>query len=90
MGGGVDAKWSPDGSEIFYRRGNTIMAVPVSIGATLDVGTPEALFSGNWDFAQERNWTPTPDRRFVMVRADPRATRQLQVVLNWFTEIEGR
>jgi serine/threonine-protein kinase len=90
IGGGSDAKWARDGSEVFYRRGSTIMAVPIENAATLQVGTPVELFSGNWDFAQERNWDPTPDGRFVMVQADPRATRQLQVVVNWFAEIEGR
>jgi hypothetical protein len=47
------------------------------------------LFSGAFDFSQERNWSPSPDGSFVMIKADPTMGRQLRVVLNWFDELAG-
>ena len=89
MGGGLDPVWSRDGSEIFFRRGNTIVAVPVRTASGFDVtGPPAELFSGAFDFTQEGNWDVMPDGRFLMVQGDPTTTRQLQVVLNWFEELQ--
>lgn len=87
VGGGSDGTWSADGTEIFYRSGSTIMAVPVKTSPAFSPGIPEPLFSGPYDFAQGGNWDVGPDGRFVMIRADPRTSRQFQVVPNWFEEI---
>ncbi len=89
IGGGTDPRWSVDGTELFYRNGNTIMAVPIEATPTFSAGRPEPVFSGPYDFSQESNWDVTPDGRFLMIRPDPRS-RQLQVVLNWFAEITKR
>lgn len=89
IGGGVDGKWSDDGTEIFYRNGNAIMAASVETTPTFSPGAPEQLFSEPFDFLQVSNWDPTPDGRFLMIRSDPRS-RQFQVVLNWFEEIADR
>jgi Tol biopolymer transport system component len=88
IGGGTDPVWSADGTELFYRSGNTIMAVAVQATPTFSVTTaPTPLFSGPYDFTQTRNWAMGPNGQFVMIKSDPATTRQLQVVLNWFEEI---
>ncbi|MBI4892330.1 MAG: PD40 domain-containing protein [Acidobacteria bacterium] len=38
--------WRKDGKEILYRRGTTLMAVPVAWGAGPSFGSPRALFTG--------------------------------------------
>ena len=44
-GGGVEPVWSRDGKEIFFRKGDAMMVVPVeSRGSELRAGTPERLF----------------------------------------------
>ncbi len=91
VGGGVDPNWSADGSELFHRAGNTIMAVEVdgSVGSFVP-SPPVPLFSGQYDFSQDGNWTVGPDRQFVMIKSDPTTSRQFQVVLNWFEELKAK
>ncbi len=89
--GGTDPIWSRDGTELFYRSGSRIMSAahhPLSTSGAFDV--PRALFSGAFDFSQDRNWTLSPDGSFIMVRADPTLGRQLRVVFNWFNELTGK
>jgi Tol biopolymer transport system component len=89
--GGHSPVWSPNGRELFYMTGATLMAVPVgSRGAEFAAGAPAALFSGPFDTTQNKNFDVFPDGSgFVMVEADPdaRPTR-LQVVLNWTEELK--
>jgi hypothetical protein len=90
--GGADPVWSPDGTELFYRSGTRIMSVvhrARSGGALGAFGAPRELFSGAFDFSQDRNWALSPDGSFVMVMADPTTSRQLRVVFNWFDELRG-
>ena len=87
--GGTEPTWSRDGSELFFRAGSRIMSAarnPVS-GA---FSAPRGLFSGSFDFSQERNWALSPDGSFIMIKADPTMGRQLRVVFNWFDELADR
>lgn len=36
--------WSDDGRELFYKRGNSVLALPVTPGAGFALGTPRTLF----------------------------------------------
>ena len=91
--GGDEPKWSRDGSELFYRRGNDMMAVPFDAAADPPVGRPEQLFSlstpvGPWNIP---NYDVAPDGRFVMPVADQDVEPpQLVIVLNWFEELRER
>jgi serine/threonine-protein kinase len=90
-GGGVDPVWSADGTELYYRRGNTIRAVPARTGQQFQVlGPATDLFSAPYDFTQTGNWTLGPGGRFLMIKADPTMTTRLHVVLNWFEELRAR
>lgn len=40
-------RWRSDGRELYYLRGGTVVAVPVTGGATFSFGTPRTLFSVN-------------------------------------------
>ena len=46
--GGAEPLWSRDGRELFYRRGNAMMVVPLGGSSTLSVGTPRVLFEGSY------------------------------------------
>ncbi len=37
--------WGDDGRELFYRRGNAVMALPVTLSAGFAFGTPEKIFN---------------------------------------------
>jgi serine/threonine-protein kinase len=88
--GGTEPRWSRDGAQLFYRSGSRIMSVAHDRRSTAGAfGTPQVLFSGTFDFSQERNWSPSPDGSFIMIKADPTMGRQLRVVLNWFDDLTG-
>jgi Tol biopolymer transport system component/tRNA A-37 threonylcarbamoyl transferase component Bud32 len=47
-GGGREPVWSRDGTELFYRLGNAMLAVPVTLGEQFEAGTPVQLFTGDF------------------------------------------
>lgn len=92
--GGFEPMWSPAGGEIFYRRGNQMLAVPVSTSPSVTVGTPEVLFEGrfrrNANLDRVLGYDVTPDgTQFIMSRdVEVEPVYNLHVVLNWFEELE--
>jgi serine/threonine-protein kinase len=91
--GGVDPVWSRQGRELFYRKGDDIMAVPVTTSADFSAGRPRRLFAMRFDAADNGpNYDAAPDGTwFVMPRSDQAPLRdELHLVLNWFGEILTR
>ena len=93
--GGDEPVWSPQGNELFYRRGAQMIAVPVSTASGITLGNPAVLFEGRYDVdpfnADATNYDVTRDgQRFVMVRpvADAARSLQLNVVVNWYEELK--
>jgi Tol biopolymer transport system component len=93
--GGIDPLWRADGRELFYRAADkTIMAVPVSAGATFELGTAQALFKaeltlsgfGGW------RWWPAPDgKRFLLNTPIGGASdARFVVVTDWSAELRKR
>jgi Tol biopolymer transport system component len=88
--GGWTPVWAPDGRELFYMNGATLMVVPVTTdGGTLVAGKPELLFDGPFDTSQNHNFDVFPDgEHFVMVETDPDANpTKIDVVQNWAGEV---
>jgi len=93
--GGAEPVWSPDGRELFYRNGDSLLTVPVD-GAQVDAsafGRPRELFT------LRRPWTPggggrhydiaPGGDRFVMtIPAADVVPSELCVVLNWTEELK--
>ena len=91
--GGTEPAWSPDGRELFYRRGDQMLAVPIATAPQFTAGAGRVLFEGAYDALEgARNYDISPDgRQFVMVRSDPAEPRQrLYVAANWFEALESR
>jgi eukaryotic-like serine/threonine-protein kinase len=92
--GGTEPVWSRDGHELFYRRGDTMMAVSVTIaGPTLSMSSPQRLFAGSYlpdtsVAAAYPNYDVAPDGRFLMVSPAPATTASVVVVHNWFEELK--
>ncbi len=90
--GGTEPVWSPDGKEVFYRRGRDLMVVEVETGDTLSVGRPRPLFSRDYrlDNTGHPSYDVSPDKQsFVMIqesRDEP--LTEIHIVLNWFEELE--
>ncbi len=93
MQGGREPVWSADGTELFYRRGNDLMVVPISTTPTLELETPQPLldvsaFASVRKGPGGRNYDVSRDgERFLFVGRGE-YPRDLHVVLNWFQELE--
>jgi Tol biopolymer transport system component len=86
--GGVEPRWSPDGTELFYFSGQTLMTVPVRVTPTFSAGTAVPLFDAavvpNYTSDSHR-WQLSPDgRRFLLlVVAGGSEAPPLDVIVNW-------
>ena len=62
-----------------------MVAVPVTLEPSFRPGTPEPLFSGNY----ARRFDVFPDgQHFAMITFTEVDLRELEVVVNWSTELE--
>jgi serine/threonine-protein kinase len=90
--GGQEPIWSPDGKELFYRKGDDILSVSVSTDDGLQVGIPRVELH---DLSIAKTWANyriSPDgKRFLVLQRDPAAVpRQINVILNWRREFDER
>ncbi|MGH9581041.1 MAG: TolB family protein, partial [Terriglobales bacterium] len=89
--GGTHPVWIADGTQIFYRQGDAMMAASVREAGEFTVSKPRQLFRGNYSYGMGismANYDVTRDgRRIVMVRDESSAQGSVQVALNWFEEL---
>ena len=97
INGGSQPRWRPDGKELFYVEGDTLMAVAVETSPVLAVETPEALFSspgfvGN--VANLLNYDVAPGgQKFILpeqVTVEGENPPTIRVVQNWHEEFRDR
>ena len=91
-GGGTQPVWARDGSEIFYRSGDRMMSVPITVDSEIRLGTSVTLFEGSFD-PGEWGWVnydvSRDGQRFAMLQ--PVVTTEpdeIVIVLNWFEELK--
>ncbi len=89
-GGGTDPMWAPDGKEIFYRNGDEMWSVTVETRAGFEVIGRQLLFKG--DYYRGTNYTaydydPKSDRFLMIKNPEEVPERQINVVVNWFEEL---
>ncbi|MBI5084251.1 MAG: protein kinase [Acidobacteria bacterium] len=90
-GGGTVPYWSGRGDELFFLRGNVLMAAQVSGGTQFRAGVPRELFDGDsagvemFSFAiQQTAYGVSPDgQRIVTVRRSGRGKPVINFVENW-------
>jgi len=99
--GGTDPVWRRDGREMFYRNGDSMMAVPIAAGPAFTAGRPQELWKGSYSHGMSSscgapgltssNYDVTPDGlRFLMVRdedVEKEAAREFVVVQGWGAEL---
>jgi serine/threonine-protein kinase len=102
INGGDGPLWSPDGRELYYRNGESVMAVPVETRPIFKPGKPKALFRGTYfsvivGQAVLSQWDISPDgKRFLMMKEatstgkPAESPRKINIVLNWFEELKQR
>jgi len=98
--GGESPMWSPDGKELFYAAGDTIMHVAIGGGASLDAGTPAPLFRIPGHHAAPRLTGSvsrpvisgiTPDKQHFLFRlGTEQGLPSINVVLNWRKALQER
>ena len=88
--GGSEPVWSRDGTELYYRHGDSIMSVPVSTDSGFRVGSPrEVLVEPPLPGAGGNpNYDVFPDGRFLVRHAAPGTSiDRVRLVLNWHEEL---
>jgi WD40 repeat protein len=88
--GGTAPVWSRNGRELFFAKGDTLFTTAVTVGASFKSGAVQRLFSGPYSFdAVTVNYDVAPDgQRFLVPRTPVHSPpRQLELVLNWFEEV---
>jgi Tol biopolymer transport system component len=99
--GGNCPLWSLDSRELFYRSGDSVMAVALEAGQTFKCGKPEFLFRGPYTSSKPDDGHPwdisRPDgKRFLMMKeagtnaSAAEGPRKINIVLNWFEELKQR
>ncbi|MBI2620045.1 MAG: serine/threonine-protein kinase [Ignavibacteriales bacterium] len=92
-GGGTEPKWSPDGKKIYYRRGDDIYSASITFrqiaaGISVTAGQPDRVHSSPglnfFDLSPDGGSIVTDDRTLRLQR------KELNVVLNWFSELNAK
>jgi serine/threonine-protein kinase len=99
--GGAQPVWSPDGQHLFYTRRNpetdaqAVMVVDVETEPAFRPGQPRMLFEGPYGGSipiRSFDISPTGDRFVISepIDPEPQPVTQINVVLNWFEELNER
>jgi serine/threonine-protein kinase len=90
--GGIEPVWSPDGQELYFRRGTRFFAVPLEGDDGLRPGPPRELFEGRFDLSptgHQHYAVDSTGKRFAAIALgeapDPDA---LHLTLNWGLDLE--
>ncbi len=89
---GAHPVWAPDGTKLYYRARDNILAVPIETSSTFSFGNPSVLLENrpSMTLSGVRDYSVSPDgERFMMVVGGGEPTR-LIVVRNWFEELNTR
>jgi eukaryotic-like serine/threonine-protein kinase len=88
--GGVEARWSRDGRELFFLAPDrTLMSVDVRGGALFEAGVPRPVFRTQVVGINRYDVAPDARRFLLNVSADPPAA-SATVVLDWLDELKAR
>ena len=82
--GGTDPQWSSDGSELFYRESNKMLAVPVSMNRGFAAGKPQLLFDKR---VGSPSVSPDGKRFLVILPTAEQPLSQINVVTRWSEEL---
>ena len=93
--GGFEPEWSPDGRELFYRKGKRMMGVSIQTTPVFRSSRPRELFEGPYlSGADTAAIATTYDvaadgEHFLMIEGgEEEGGNQLHLVLNWFDELK--
>jgi serine/threonine-protein kinase len=99
--GGTDPVWKRTGGELYYRNGDSMMALSVTTSPAFVAGRPQELWKGHYSHgmssscgppgATSSNYDVTADgKRFLMIKDDDQdraISKQIVVVLSWADQL---
>jgi serine/threonine-protein kinase len=95
--GGYAPKWSPEGKELFFRRGDAFLAASVTLTgspAAVSMGDARKLFeirAASGRSTMHAGYSISAEGRLLVQLLDPRAIpTQINVVLDWFEELKAK
>jgi serine/threonine protein kinase len=87
-------QWSSDGSELYYREGNKIMAAKIQVTPELKVISRRIVCESPQISTgiDQRDFTVASDGRILMLKSpeDQSKPIKLNVIVNWFTELKNK
>jgi len=93
--GEADPIWSPNGRELYYRNGDSVVAVEYETEPTFKKGETRILFPDPYLLGTISEWDISHDgKRFLMMKdagtTDENSVTQpkINIVLNWFEELK--
>ncbi|HVR44772.1 MAG TPA: protein kinase [Thermoanaerobaculia bacterium] len=86
-GGGGEPRWSRDGDELYYRRGDQFFAVSMGPESPLEVGPPQLLFR----LPRIRYWDVFGDG-FILLKEQPPPflASGIHILPDWLDEMDAR
>ncbi|MDX1744760.1 MAG: hypothetical protein R3324_02385, partial [Halobacteriales archaeon] len=82
--GGSEVVWRDDGREIYFRSGNDLVAVPVTLDPRFEPGSPQVLFRGGYEGVLGRpempNYDAAPDGSWFLMLESPEISRSEESV----------
>ena len=87
--GGHQPLWSRDGTELFYRSGDKMMAATIRTESKFEVSGIEELFERRFlTRINYRSYDVTRKGKFLMIQEPPEPKALgINIVLNWFEEL---
>jgi serine/threonine-protein kinase len=91
IGGGILARWSPDGHTLFYRSPTHVIAARLATQGRFEVVKRDTLFADNYAKEGEgQGWDVFPDgRQFVFLKGLPAPPPKIVLVVNWQQLMKG-
>jgi len=86
--GAEEPRWSADGTKVYYRSGNRIMSVNVSLDPEIQIGEPQIFYSGVFENVGGRSYAIHPDGKRALVIRSENLASSIRVVNNWFAKVE--
>jgi serine/threonine-protein kinase len=90
--GGLHPVWHPNGHELFYQNGHSLMVVSLQMQPRFVAGAPHPLFEGAYLADGWHVFDVARDGRFIMIQTGQPKTPRPEIVLvqNWFEELKRR
>jgi class 3 adenylate cyclase len=89
--GGSEPVWSPEGAELYFRRGTSFFAVAFEGDDGLRPGTPREMFSGRYDRSPtgHQHYDVSRDHRFSAIAlAEAEDPEALHLILDWSQSLD--